>query len=71
MLSFSSFIPGPGPLAVEGQRHLGLVGQVEGQVVRALGADAGVRPGTSSRGASLKAIEMIRWPSAIRLPVRR
>ncbi len=31
---------GSRPLAVEGQRHLGGVGQVEGQVVGALGADA-------------------------------
>ncbi len=39
--------PGAGPLAVERQRHPGLVGEVEGQVVGAL--HAGVRPGGEHR----------------------
>ena len=35
--------PGPGPLPVEGERELGGVGEIEGQVVRPLHPDAGPR----------------------------
>ena len=68
--SFSSRIPGPRALAVERQRDPRVVGEVERQVVRPGLADPGAA-GNIVRGASLKAIEMIRMPSAIFLPVRR
>jgi hypothetical protein len=61
---------GPGALAVERQRHLGRIGQVEGEMVGALRAHARAG-GNMLLGGSRKAIEMMRWPSASFLPVRR
>ena len=59
------------PLAVERQRSARRVGEVEGQVIRARARRCRSPPGNMLFGGSRKAIEMMRWPSAMRLPVRR
>ena len=70
MLAFSSCIPGAGALAVERQRELAGLGEVEGQVVGPATPTPGPA-GTSTCGGSRNAMLITRAPSAMHLPVRR